>query len=507
MTMTTTSTSTSSSEPASAASGSSVRVLIAEDETHLGIILEQFLLARGFRVSIVRDGRTALERLRTEAFDVALLDVVMPELDGLEVLRQVREEPLPPEIIVITGNGTIETAIAALKLGAYDFLSKPYRMAEIEVLVRRAWEKRMLARDNVVLRSQLDRQAPVPVFLTQFAPLLAIRHMLTKVAASTSPVLITGESGTGKDLVARLLHAEGGRPSGPFIAINCAGLEESRLELELFGVERGAYPGAEQRKLGLFELAAGGTLYLDNVGDLDLKLQGKLLRALETGSFFRVGGTQQVAVDVRVVASTTRDLSRMVQAETFRDDLLHRINTIRIALPPLRDRATDIAPLARHFLELFTPRGDTPRGDAPRAEEGRAALRLSDDAVAALERYRWPGNVRELRNVMERAALLATHETVQAGDLPLGIDVGAAARPTPAQGAARIPEPATMPASAPQASEVLSLGELEKRHIHDVLERTHWHQGRAADLLGISPKTLYRKIREFGFARPGGRSI
>ncbi len=487
---------TTSAKTASAESAatSPVRVLIAEDEAHLGTILEQFLLARGFQVSIVRDGRTALERLRSEAFDVALLDVVMPELDGLEVLRQVREEPLPPEIIVITGNGTIETAIAALKLGAYDFLSKPYRMAEIEVLVRRAWEKRMLARDNVVLRSQLDRQAPEPVFLTQFAPLLAVRHMMTKVAASNSPVLITGESGTGKDLVARLLHAEGSRPAGPFIAINCAGLAESRLELELFGVEKGAYPGADQRRLGLFELAAGGTLYLDNIGDLDLKLQGKLLRALETGSFFRVGGTQQVAVDVRVLASTTRDLSRMVQAETFRDDLLHRINTIRIALPPLRDRATDIALLARHFLALLAPRG----------EQGRSALRLSDDAVAALERYRWPGNVRELRNVMERAALLATHDTVHAGDLPLGTEVGAAARPTPVQGATAIAEPAT--ASAPATAEVLSLGELEKRHIHDVLERTNWHQGRAADLLGISPKTLYRKIREYGFARPGGRS-
>lgn len=508
MTITTPSARTAVPDPTAAVAGSPVRVLIAEDETHLGTILEQFLLARGFQVSIVRDGRTALERLRTEAFDVALLDVVMPELDGLEVLRQVREEPLPPEIIVITGNGTIETAIAALKLGAYDFLSKPYRMAEIEVLVRRAWEKRMLARDNVVLRSQLERQAPAPVFLTQFAPLLAVRHMLTKVAGSTSPVLITGESGTGKDLVARLLHAEGSRPSGPFIAINCAGLEESRLELELFGVEKGAYPGAEQRRLGLFELAAGGTLYLDNVGDLDLKLQGKLLRALETGRFFRVGGTQQVAVDVRVLASTTRDLSRMVQAETFRDDLLHRINTIRVALPPLRDRATDIALLARHFLELLDGHAD----------QGRPALRLSDDAVAALERYRWPGNVRELRNVMERAALLASHDTVLATDLPLGTDVGAAARPTPVQGAARIPEPATIPtqlssagaiagavAGAPSAA-ILSLGELEKRHIHEVLERTNWHQGRAADLLGISPKTLYRKIREYGFARPGGRS-
>lgn len=450
--------------------GSPIRVLIAEDEAHLGTILEQFMTARGFAVRIVRDGRTALDLLRTEAFDVALLDVVMPEIDGLEVLRLVREEPLPPEIIVITGNGTIETAIAALKLGAYDFLSKPYRMAEIEVLVRRAWEKRMLARDNVLLKSRLHRSTPVPHFVTQFAPLRAVLSMVEKVAPSGSPVLISGESGTGKDLVARLLHAHGAHPDGPFIDINCAALAESVLEMELFGVEKGAFPGAEQRKVGLFELAAGGTLYLDSISDLALKLQGKLLRVLETGSFFRVGGTQKVEVDVRVIASTARDLTRMVQAETFRDDLLHRINTIRIALPPLRDRAVDVLPLAEHFLAQFS------RGPAPR---------LSDDAARALERYRWPGNVRELRNVMERAALLATEGVVDASDLPLGAEVGAGARPTPMQ--------------------VLSLGELERRHIAEVLERTNWHQGKAAEMLGISPKTLYRKIREYGFARPSGR--
>ncbi|MFN8978499.1 MAG: sigma-54-dependent transcriptional regulator, partial [Gemmatimonadaceae bacterium] len=360
--------------------GSPIRLLIAEDEAHLGTILEQFMTARGFAVRMVRDGRTALELLRSEAFDVALLDVVMPEIDGLEVLRLIREEPLPPEIIVITGNGTIETAIAALKLGAYDFLSKPYRMAEIEVLVRRAWEKRMLARDNLLLKSRLHRSTPAPHFLTQFAPLRAVLSMLEKVAPSASPVLISGESGTGKDLVARLLHAHGEHADGPFIDINCAALAESVLEMELFGVEKGAFPGAEQRKVGLFEMAAGGTLYLDNIGDLALKLQGKLLRALETGSFFRVGGTQKVEVEVRVIASSTRDLSRMVQAGTFRDDLLHRINTIRIALPPLRDRLVDVLPLAEHFLAQFR------RGPV---------LRLSDDAAGVLERYRWPGNVRE----------------------------------------------------------------------------------------------------------------
>jgi len=447
-----------------------IRVLIAEDETHLGTILEQFMTARGFAVTIVRDGRTALDALRSETFDVALLDIVMPELDGLEVLRQVREGPMPPEIIIITGNGTIETAIAALKLGAYDFLSKPYRMAEIDALVRRAWEKRILTRDNVLLQSRLRRASGEPRFVTQYAPLVAMLSLIDRVAPSGSPVLVSGESGTGKDLIARLLHQRGMAADGPFVDLNCAALAESCVETELFGVEKGAFPGAGQRKVGLLELAAGGTLYLDNVGDLDIRTQGKLLRALETNSFYRVGGTQKTEIDVRVVASTTRDLPALVAAGTFRDDLLHRINTIRVVLPPLRERTVDVPPLARHFLEQFG--GTTPPT-------------LSPDAVGTLERYRWPGNVRELRNVIERAVLLATDGTIDARDLPIGSETGGNARATPLA--------------------TLTLTQLERQHIADVLERSNWHQGRAAELLGISPKTLYRKIREYGFRRPAGR--
>jgi DNA-binding NtrC family response regulator len=459
--------------PDSVAPGAPIRVLIAEDEAHLGTILEQFLVARGFNVTTVRDGMRALDLMRLEQFDVALLDIVMPGLDGLDVLRQVREDPLPPEVIIITGNATIETAISALKLGAYDFLSKPYRMAEIEALVRRAWEKRVLARDNARLHTLQSRATTAarggvaPTFVTQYAPLLAVLSLIERVAPSSSPVLITGEAGTGKDLVARLLHHWSGRSHAPFVDLNCAALGEQGLESELFGVERGAFPGAERRTIGLLELATGGTLYLDNVADLDLRLQAKLLRALETGSFYRVGGTQKVDVDVRIIASSTRDLGRMVAAGDFRDDFLHRINTIRIQLPSLRERITDVPLLAEHFLAILG--GPTPP-------------RLSGEAVAVLERYRWPGNVRELRNVIERAALLSTSGVIEARDLPLGADIGAAARATPAQ--------------------VMTLAELERRHIEAVLHRTGWHQGRASEILGISPKTLYRKIREFGFKRP-----
>ncbi|MEP6763857.1 MAG: sigma-54 dependent transcriptional regulator [Gemmatimonadaceae bacterium] len=444
-----------------------IRVLLAEDEPHLGIILEQFLNARGFVVTIVRDGAAALEKLQSEVFDVGLLDIMMPEVDGLEVLRRVREKALPPEIIIITGNGTVETAVAALKLGAYDFLTKPYRMAEIEALVRRAWEKRVLTRDNVFLNTRLRRNEPISRFVTQYAPMTAVLGLVERVSSSASPVLVTGEFGTGKGLIARLLHSQGDHAGGPFVTLKCASLNEAKFETELLGVELGAFPGATARTPGALELAAGGTLLFDGIGELDLKLQGKLLRLIEAGSFTRVGGAQKIEINTRIVATTNRDLPRMVTAGLFKDDLMQRINIVRVALPPLRERTADIALLAEYFLSQFSVAG---------------VPRLTDEAMGVLERYRWPGNVRELRNVMERAALLSTGGIVEVRDLPIGLEAGSGARPAP---------------TAP-----LTLTELERRHIQDVLDRTGWHQGRASELLGISPKTLYRKIREYGFHRP-----
>jgi DNA-binding NtrC family response regulator len=412
-----------------------------------------------------------LEALRAEAFDVALLDIVMPEMDGLEVLRNVRADPSPPEVIIITGNGTIETAISAIRLGAYDYLAKPYRMAEIDVLVRRAWEKKQLTKENALLSERLARKDAVPEIVTQYAPMRAVLSLVERVAKSDSPVLIAGESGTGKELVARALHRLSGR-SGPLVDVNCAALPEPHLESELFGHEQGAYPGAESQKLGLFELAAGGTLFMDGISELEPRMQGKLLRALETGSFFRVGGTQKVEVNVRIITATNRDLNKVVSDGTFRGDLLYRINTISITLPPLRDRVVDVPVLAEHFLKQFG---------------GASGPKLSDEAVEALQQYSWPGNVRELRNVIERAVLLATGGTIHARDLPLGAPVPARANGDGAAGE-----------DAPQ----LSLADLERRHIEAVLSRVHWHQGRAASVLGISTKTLYRKIREYGFQRP-----
>jgi DNA-binding NtrC family response regulator len=446
-----------------------IKVLIAEDEPHLGNILESFLTGRGYHVTTRRDGRAALEALRAESYDVALLDIVMPEMDGLEVLRHVREEPSPPEVIIITGNGTIETAITAIKLGAYDYLAKPYRMAEIDVLVRRAWEKRQLSKENALLHSRLSRVDAVPEVLTEYAPMQAVLSLVERVAKSDSPVLISGESGTGKELIARALHRLSGRGSNALVDINCAAIAENLLESELFGHEKGAFTGALSRKIGLFEMAAGGTMFMDEIGELDPRLQGKLLRALELGTFFRVGGTQKVEVSVRIVAATNKDMTRAVADGAFRSDLFYRINTIAIMLPPLRDRVVDIPLLVRHFLRQYG---------------GASPPTVTDEAMEALQRYRWPGNVRELRNVIERAVLLANGGVINAADLPLQ-PVG----------------PASTRRTTPGAS--VSLADLERRHIEAVLTQTNWHQGRAATALGISSKTLYRKIREYGFKRPG----
>jgi DNA-binding NtrC family response regulator len=447
-----------------------IRVLLAEDEANLAQILGNFLTGQGHHVTTCGDGRGAIESLRTETFDVALLDIVMPELDGLEVLRKLRDETDRPEVIIITGNGTIETAISAMKLGAYDYISKPYRMAEIDILVRRAAEKRSLVRQNALLETRLARVDEGAEFLTRHEPLKATLSLIQRVAKTDSPVLITGESGTGKELVARALHRLSER-DGPLVDVNCAALAEPHADRELFGHERGAIEGAPARRAGLLELATGGTLFLDEVSELEARIQVKLLRALEQGSFFRVGGTQKVQVDVRLVASTNRELARLVAENRFRNDLLHRINAITIALPPLRERPEDISLLAERFLTQLG--GQTPPT-------------LTQEALSALRAYPWPGNVRELRNVIERAVLLATGPQIRPQDLPLNPSSngnGNGSSPT-----------------GTQAS--ITLAELERRHIESVLTHTNWHQGRAATALGISSKTLYRKIREYGFRRP-----
>ncbi|HEY9227715.1 MAG TPA: sigma-54 dependent transcriptional regulator [Gemmatimonadaceae bacterium] len=460
-------TDTPSNGAAAIPGGGRIRVLVAEDEENLAQILCAFLRGRGHYVVCVGDGKAAVQAVRDEAFDVALIDIIMPEMDGLETLKTLRAESDPPQVIIITGNGTVETAINAMKLGAYDYMAKPYRMAEIDVLVRRAWEKHQLARENRYLQARLSRVDATPEVITQYAPLHAVLALLERVATTDSPVLITGESGTGKTLLARAIHRLSGRV-GPMVEADSTVLAESMLDVELFGHERGAFSGAVARKAGLIELAANGTLFIDEVGVLSPKLQSKLARALEHGSFFRVGGTQKVDIAVRLVTSSNHDLEEAAREGRFRDDLLYRVNVVTVSLPPLRERVVDIPLLAHHFLTHLA---------------GASAPILTADAIALMQEYSWPGNVRELRNVMERVVLLARggEREIRAQHLPLAI------------------APSATRAAVGSST---TLAELERQHIDAVLVQTNWHQGNAAKILGISSKTLYRKIREFGFQRP-----
>ncbi len=448
-----------------------IRLLLAEDERNLSRILETQLRKRGFDVVVCPDGRAAIEQLKNEVFDVALVDLVMPEVDGIGVLREAVALEESPEVIIITGNGTVETAIAAMKLGAYDYVTKPCRVAELELLIRRAYEKRALQQENVRLQTRLSRREEFPEIVSVSPEMQKVLEMVSKVAATESSVLITGDSGTGKELVARALHRLSERAEGPLTDINCAAIQENLLESELFGHERGAFTGAMSRKLGLFELADGGTLFMDEIGELEPRLQSKLLRALETGEFFRVGGTQKVHADIRLVAATNRDIEAAVADGVFREDLFYRINTLTVHIPPLRDRPSDIPILANHFLKR---------------QAGNKPLELSQSAHEALLQYSWPGNVRELRNVMERVAILRAGEEIRPEDLPRDLVHG---RPASEN-------------NGPSIGQSVSLEELERAHIEGVLRRENWHQGRTAEVLGISPKTLYRKIRAYGLERP-----
>ena len=436
-----------------------IRVLVADDEKNLRELLVRELGRQGHDVEGVADGEAALERLADGGYDVVVLDMKMPRREGIEVLRELAATPEPPQVIVMTGFQEVGTAVEAMKLGAYDYLTKPAKIEELDILIRKAAEKGQLLRDNVALRAHAPGAAPFGDILTRSPRMQDVLRMIDRVAPTDSAVLILGESGTGKELVARALHERSPRAARPFVPIHCGALPREVLESELFGHEKGAFTGAVAAKPGLVELADGGTLLLDEIGEMEPDSQVKLLRALETGTFFRVGGTRPRRVDVRIVAATNRDLAEAMRQGEFRQDLYYRINTIAIALPPLRDRREDIAMLAKHFVESNAAYG---------------VRRLGAAALAALEGYGWPGNVRELQHAIERAVILAKDEEIQPGDLPPEVVGGA-------------PPPTSAPAGG-------SLEGMERQHIVSVLRQVGGHRGKAAALLEIDPKTLYRKI-------------
>jgi two-component system response regulator AtoC len=468
------------------------RLLVAEDEANLRLVIQKELQRLGYNVSVAPDGEAALRRLEESNVDVMLCDINMPKMDGMELLRRVRERPNPPEIIMLTGHATVETAIEAMKLGAYDYLSKPYRITELDALVKQAADKRRLRVDNQRLREQLARQSPTPEIISISDSMREVVRLIERVAPSEASVLVTGESGTGKELVAHAIHRLSSRADASFIDLNCAAFQESLLESELFGYEAGAFSGAKGRKLGLIELADGGTLFLDEVTELPTQLQAKLLRAIETRTFYRVGGVRKVEVNVRIVAATNRNVDVVVTDGTFRADLLYRINSFQISLTPLRERPDDIEPLARHLLQQLG---------------GSNPPELSPEALAALRAYSWPGNVRQLRNCLERAVLLSNDNRITLSELPPEV-----ARPSVA------PAPVMLASSGGNASVAgatdnaaqnsytaptspASLREVERQQILAALEQTNWHRAKTAEILGISPSTLYRRLRDYDLDR------
>jgi DNA-binding NtrC family response regulator len=437
-----------------------IRMLVVEDDPGLSDIFCEELRALGHSVVPALTVADGIARLADTELDVILLDLMLPDGSGIEVLRRIHEESLPTEAIVLTGYAEVATALEAMKLGAYDYITKPMRMDEVSLLVAKASEKARLRRENLSLRTRLERLEPVAGVVTQDPGMNEVLSTLERVAASELPVLVVGESGTGKELVARAVHGRSPRASQPFVAFSFAAVAETLLESELFGYEKGAFTGAHMRKPGLLETADRGVLFLDEVGEASPAAQAKLLRAIETKEFFRVGATRPVRSDIRLVAATNRDLLAEVEAGRFREDLYYRINGVTLRLPPLRERTGDIPLLAAHFLKQMGSK-----------------KRLSARAEASLAAHAWPGNVRELRMVIQRAAILGPKEVIEPQDLP--IDPPRTARPALRAG--------------------LTLQEMEREYIAAVLKQYHGHRGKAASALGINVKTLYNKL---GPSRP-----
>ena len=447
-----------------------IRVLVVDDERPIRFLMEKELPRAGFLVTCAESGEDALERLRTQEFDVALMDLKMPGIGGLEALRRVRESGASAEVVVLTGYPDVATAIEAMKLGAYDYLTKPFKLAEVEIVLRRAAERRRLTQENTALRRMVAQRGQPPFILGQSRAMAAVLATVERIAAADANVLIEGESGTGKGLIAQTIHQQSPRSQGPFLAINCSGFQDQLLESELFGHEKGAFTGAVVLKQGLFEVADRGTLFLDEVAETSPAMQAKLLQVLDSREFRRVGGTRLHRVDVRVVAATNKSMQREVESGRFRGDLYYRLNVVNILVPPLRERREDIPILAEHFLARF------------QASAGPRKA-LSPDALQSLVEYPWPGNVRELSNIIERLVILTPGEVIGSDALPSNI---------------RSPRP-----DAPQAAPgPVSLAEMERLHIARVLQGTGGRKMQAARLLAIDLKTLNKKIRDYHIDLP-----
>jgi DNA-binding NtrC family response regulator len=454
----------------------SLRVLFVDDEKSLQEFMRSELPRLGHEVTVCPDGRAALKVLEKSTFDAAILDLRMPGMTGIELLEQLKQITPDTEAIVMTGHASMETAIEAVRLGAFDYITKPCKLAEIEAVLRKVAEKRDLQHKNLALESRVQAAEGPTVLVGASLAMAAVHRLIATVAPTESTVLILGETGTGKELVARTLYQQSKRGEMPFVPVNCGALAENLVESELFGHRKGAFTGADRDHKGLFEVANGGTLFLDEVGELNKNIQVKLLRFLESGEIRRVGETEPFRTDVRVLCATNKDLREMIQRDEFREDLYFRVNTFEIRLPPLRERRQDIPDLAQHLL-----------GRAARRPVEQVADLLSPEAVDVLLEHAWPGNVRELANVMEHAYILSAAQRITPEHLPHHL------RALPGK-------PATLNLAAATASSVpagaRTLREIEMEYVLRVLEKHGGNKPTAAAELGISLKTMYNKLNQ-----------
>ncbi len=446
-------------------------VLIVEDDTKLRHALKEIMTREGYAVDATESGDTAVSMIKDTVYDLVITDLKLPGIDGMDVLRSVQKLARDTSVIIITAYATVDTAVEAMKEGAEDYIAKPFNLEEIRLVVRKVLDKKALVDDNRFLRNQLKKKYSFGNLVGNSEAMVEVYKTIEKIKNSRATILILGETGTGKELVARAIHFNSVRSEKPFLPVNCAALAETLLESELFGYVKGAFTGAVRDKQGVFEVAHGGTVFLDEIGDISPRLQQILLRVLENGEIQPVGSTTRRKVDVRVVAATNKELEDMVKQGTFRADLYYRLNVISLELPPLRMRKEDIATLAGHFLRKYATENEKTIND------------MSRDALRLLERYHWPGNVRELENVVERATLLETSREITPESLPENIR------------------------NAPQAppvnpdEDLQTLEEVGRTYIETVLKKTGGNKARASEILGINRTSLWRMIQRLKIAQ------
>jgi DNA-binding NtrC family response regulator len=454
-----------------------VSLLLVDDDEAFRTVLGRELARLGYEVATAETGEEAVRRVAERAPEVVLLDLRLPDRDGLQVLDELHRANPGVDVIMLTGHGSIDTAIESVRAGAFDYVAKPCPLDELDVRIHRALERQALRRRASLLERGLTPPAVAGSFVGHSAGFRRLVELVDRVAPSDSTVLVTGETGTGKEMVAKLIHERSARRGRPFVIVECAALQESLLQSELFGHERGAFTGADRAKPGLFEVAHGGTIFLDEIGEVSQATQVKLLRVLDASTFRHVGGTAEIHVDVRVLAATNRDLPALVRQGLFREDLFYRLSTIAIEVPALRERRGDVRLLAEHFVAVLNDRYGTRR-------------RLGERALEALERHDWPGNVRELQHAVEAAMVVCEGDEIQPRHLPRAVAGGTSTAPA-----------ATAPSTTPSGSAAATLPtleQMEREHVARALRAADGHRAKAAKLLGISERNLYRKLREYG---------